>query len=99
MRARISEELALLRRNYGDDVQYLEIGDWFLVPRYPAPEPCLPRQTGVCFSLRPGYPGAEPYGFFVSSELRFNHQPFNASSPPSPPPFPGSWIFFSWSPE
>ena|ERR1700687_5435178 len=99
MRERMEQELTLLRRHYGDDVQYLESGDWFLLPSYPVPTPCIPNLTRISFNLRPGYPGAEPYGFFASAELRFDRQQFNAGSPPAAPPFPGSWIFFSWAPD
>jgi hypothetical protein len=99
MRERICQELALLRRHYGNDVQYRESGDWFLLPRYPAPAPCAPNPTQISFALRPGYPGAEPYGFFVSEDLRFNGQKFNSVAPSGMPPFPGQWIFFSWAPD
>jgi hypothetical protein len=99
MRERIAQELALLRRHYGEDVEYQEHGDWFLVPRYPTPEPCQCPSTPVTFNLRPGYPGAEPYGFFAPSELRFGGQPYQAGSPAVAPPFSGQWTFFSWSPD
>lgn len=99
MRERIAQELALLRRHYGEDVEYREQGDWFLVPRYPTPELCQCLSTSVTFNLRPGYPGAEPYGFFAPSELRFGGKPYQAGSPSVAPPFPGQWTFFSWAPE
>ncbi len=99
MRERLAEELALLRRHYGGDVEYRECGDWFLIPRYPTPAKCTPSLASVCFGLKPGYPGIEPYGFFAATDLLFEGQPFSGTSAAAPPPFPGSWTFFSWSPE
>jgi hypothetical protein len=99
IRERISQELALLRHHYGDDVEYLESGDWFFIPRYPVPRPWIPEMAPFSFSLKPGYPGAEPYGSCASRELRFNGSPLNGALPQVAPPFPGEWIFISWSPE
>ena len=97
MRDRLAQELVLLQHQYGEDVEYREAGEWFLIPRYPVPAPCYPRPSPVCFNLRPGYPGIEPYGFFVSADLRYDVRAFNASAPPAPPLFPGAWLFFSWA--
>lgn len=100
MRERIKQELSLLRCHYGDDVEYLEKdGDWFHIPRYSMPSSCSPLIAPVCFSLKPGYPGVEPYGFFIASTVSFNGAKFPGGSAPSPPPFTGQWIFLSWSPD
>lgn len=99
MRERIASELTLLRRHYGNDVEYLEQGDWFFVPRYPAPEACGCRLTSIAFNLRPGYPGAEPYGFFAPSTLCFAGRPYQSGSANAPPPFAGQWTFFSLAPD
>lgn len=99
MRDRIVQELSLLRRHFGNEVEYREPSDWFLIPQYPAPAQCVPNPLEVCFSLRPGYPGTEPYGFFIIETARFDGQPFKSGSAPAQPLFSGSWIFFSWAPE
>ena len=99
VRERIAQELALLRRYYGGDVEYVEAGDWVLLPRYPVPPPCSPSPAPISFNLRPGYPGIEPYGFYARADLQFNRQRYNPASAQSNPPFDGQWIFFSWAPE
>ena len=99
MRERIAQELELLRRYYGVDVEYVEAGDWFLLPRYPAPMPCTPSPARISFNLRPGYPGIEPYGFFATDDLNFNGQKYNSAAAQVTPPFSGHWMFFSWAPD
>jgi hypothetical protein len=99
MRERIQQELALLKQRYGEEVFYVAEGDWFLIARYPLPDSCQPRVTQVCFNLKPGYPGVEPYGFFVAAGVTCNGVAVVAGSAPAPPPFPGQWTFVSWAPE
>jgi hypothetical protein len=95
----MKDELKLLQRHFGSDVEYREPGDWFLIPRYPTPARCSPRLAAACFSLRAGYPGVEPYGFYMSTGLLFDTQGYATANTAVPPPFSGAWTFFSWSPD
>lgn len=105
MRARIEQELALLRRQY-PDVQHQEHAgaDWFLLPRYPFPPGwCVNneaiRQAPVCFRIVATYPTGEPYGFCGPAGINFKGKsPGNPGSPVDPP-FEGGWQHFSWAPE
>lgn len=57
-------------------------------------------QAEACLALQlpPGYPGNGPYGFHVSPplELQCGGKIQNATAS-SEPPFPGTWLKFSWS--
>ena len=105
MRPRIGQELAVLRQHYGSDVEHTEVAgdDWFRLPRYPLPPGWRIGETAVTevpvtFFVGAGHPGAVPYGFLVPEGLNFKGaQPSNTGAPPKPPPFPGSWMHFSWS--
>jgi len=104
MRPRIEQELALLRRHFLD-VQHAETAgdDWFRLPCYPlcpgwriAETPVT--HTEVAFHAAAGHPGTAPYGFLTPVGLNFNGAaPGNTGGPPKAPPFPGSWLHFSWS--
>jgi hypothetical protein len=106
MRARISHELALLRRHFGD-VEHAESNgeDWFRLPRYVLPDGWrigdkAVSELPVCFLVKGNYPGDAPYGFLTPAGLNFKGvAPNNTGAPPSPPPFSGEWLHFSWSVE
>ncbi len=76
-------------------------GDWFMIPDYTVPEGWVPEPIAVAFRAQEGYPGAQPYGFWVPLGTRFNDQKPESYTEPakSNPPFPGQWGFFSWSPQ
>lgn len=98
MNARLLAELELLRGHY-DAVEFYENGNWFLVGKYNAPRPWTPNRIDVVFSVTTGYPGAQPYGFFVPASMRHNGRPPTAGSAKATPPFEGDWIFLSWQPN
>ena len=100
MEARINEELALLRRHY-DAVEYIETSEihWFRVEAVRTAPNWSSDTTVVAFSVTQGYPGAEPYGFYVPIELMYGGHPPDEHSAPYQPPFTGTWRFLSWSPE
>lgn len=96
---RIPEEVALLRLHY-EAVEYEEASGqhWFHVSGFRTPKDWSPDVIAVAFSVTPGYPGAQPYGFYVPEGLRYRGQTPAAHRAPHPPPFPGQWIFLSWQP-
>jgi len=104
MRARIEQELALLREHY-PDVEHKELDgeDWFRLPRYGFPPGWQVGQTAIeeseiAFQVKADYPGAPPYGFLVPTNLNFKGAaPTNTGAPPKQPPFAGNWLHFSWS--
>lgn len=100
MVSRIEEELALLRRHY-ERVDFIDRNQtlWFCVHGYQLFEPCSLQEISVVFSISVGFPGTDPYGFFVPGELTYDGQAYIGKTTPSPPPFPGKWQFFSWAPE
>jgi hypothetical protein len=104
MRARIAEELTLLREYY-EDVAHVEHGgeDWFQVPRYAFPPGWalsgVPASHGIIiFKVGAGHPTAAPYGFATEASITFNGATPNNISPLATP-FPGNWVIFSWSPD
>lgn len=100
MTPRIAEELELLRLHY-TFVDHVEANNlhWMRVMPVRMPENCLPDRTEVVFAVTQGYPGAEPYGFFIPRTLTVNGGVPKEHGPPHPPPFAGQWRFLSWSPE
>jgi hypothetical protein len=101
MTPRIEEELALLRRRYGD-LEYQEQGQWVKLPSYPVAHPGANRkETPIVFQIPQGYPGAQPYGFYVPAGLLLGvARPGSYTEPAqNAPPFGGAWGFFSWSPD
>ena len=106
MRARIDEELALLRQVYGEVGHVEQAGeDWFHLPRYAVP---VGWRIGgeavdhlpVAFLIKGDYPGAAPYGFLLPKGVNFGGTlPNNTGDPPKAVPFPGEWLHFSWSVE
>jgi hypothetical protein len=97
--SRLTEELALLRSNYSA-VDYLEANSlhWFQVQDFRMPDACSPNIVPVVFSVTQGYPGGEPYGFFVPRNMTVGGSAPGEAGPPHPPPFSGDWRFLSWSP-
>ena len=55
--------------------------------------------TDLAFQILPTYPGAPPYGIYVSAGILFKDQrPDNYTEPAATqPPFGGSWGLFSWT--
>ena len=103
MRARLKEELALLRQQYGE-VEHVEVAgvDWFRLPRYQLPKGWRSGsgpvdEIPIVFPIEASFPGTRPYGFLSPANFNFNGvAPNNTSAPPKPPPFNGGWIQFSW---
>jgi len=88
---RIEEELRLLGHHY-DDVDRQERGglQWFRVADLRTPEDWSPGTIDVVFSVTQGYPGAQPYGFFVPVTLMRAGAPPSEHAAPHQPPFPGT---------
>lgn len=100
MATRIESELALLRQHF-DCVEHAfeERMHWFQVQPLKMPEGWAPSQISVVFCVTESYPGIEPYGFFVPTELKLDSAPPTGCEAPHQPPFEGSWRFLSWAPE
>jgi len=100
MNERIKEELELLRRSYSN-IEYIDTGQWVKIKDYPIPAGLSwnRQATDVCFQIPAGYPGAQPYGFYVPAGIQFNgNLPDSYREPAqSSPPFEGTWGLFSWS--
>jgi hypothetical protein len=105
MRARIEQELALLRERYPDIEHRENAGeDWFRLPRYRFPdgwrvngEPIS--EAPIVFKIGAAYPSGEPYGFAAPAGINFKGSPPGNPGSPVNPPFDGSWQHFSWSPD
>jgi hypothetical protein len=105
MRARLAEELDLLRHCY-PDVEHKEVGgeDWFRLPRYAFPAGWeiggnMIDTGAIVFKIGASYPIGEPYGFATPAGIAFKGAaPGNTGSPVSPP-FDGEWQHFSWAPD
>ena len=105
MRARISEELALLRETFGEvDHVEAEGADWFRIKRYPFPTGWAAKQgeiehAEVLFNANASYPTGDPYAFWAPLGLLFNGQaPQNVTVVPNAA-FGGQWLQFSWAPD
>ena len=105
MRARIEQELALLRQHY-PDIEHKEHGgeDWFRLPRYPFPagwriNDAAISETSIVFKIVAAYPTGEPYGFGASAGINFNGTPPNNTGSAVASPFEGAWQHFSWAPD
>src|SRR5258707_15201513 len=96
MSDRIERELTLLRRHY-PELESWDEGQWVLIPRYSMPAGIWDHDEGaVAFQIPLGYPGNQPYGFYVRPRVRLK----NGSSPntctnSAGPPFGGDWLKFS----
>jgi hypothetical protein len=99
MSGRVTEELDVLRTRF-PDLQYVESGQWILIPRYSFPPGWTAASPEIATQLPPPYPATPPYGIYVHSGIRFRGAtPANYAEPASnQPPFGGSWGVFSWSP-
>lgn len=105
MRARMEQELGLLRECYAD-IEHKEHGgeDWFRLPRYPFPpgwrigEAAI-SEAPVVFRIVAAYPTGEPYGFATPAGINFDGNPPQNTGSPVNYPFEGSWQHFSWSPD
>lgn len=97
--ARLDQELILLQGRFGAVVRQ---GEWFLVPEYAIHGPGWSyERMPVSFRAQVGYPGANPYGFYVPADLKCSGatpQSFQAA-PADRPPFEGTWGMFSWAPQ
>jgi hypothetical protein len=106
MRARIEDELKLLRAVYGT-VEHAEAGgeDWFRISSYSIPQGWLLNgelvsKIPVVFLIKGDYPGGAPYGFLSPAGLTFGGKPPQSTGgPPKAVPFTGDWLHFSWQPE
>ena len=100
MNKRMNDELALLRQHYAK-VDYLAANamHWFMVQMLKTPDKWSPVEIPGVFAVTEGYPGAQPYGFFVPDALNLNGKPPSEHQAPHPPPFEGKWRFLSWQPE
>jgi len=97
MATRIEDELALLRRHFGD-LEYRPEGQWIRLPAYHLPELWEPADAALCFQVPVQYPAGPPYGFFVSPAPRLKSgAQLQNCAPSSEPPFLGGWMKFSWS--
>ena len=100
MQERIDLELALVKERF-PNVEYQPEGRWVLVISYPLPEGWNRETTDIAFQIGNGYPGAQPYGFYVPSGILFQGTVPGSYTDPAPnqPPFEGPWGFFSWAPK
>lgn len=100
MNTRIKAELALLRQHFDHIEHVLEDRmHWFKVQSLKMPEGWAPAKVPVVFSVTEGYPGVQPYGFFVPVELNLAGESPTEHSAPHQPSFGGTWRFLSWTPE
>ena len=93
-------ELELVRGRF-PNVEYQPEGRWVRITSYPLPEDWSRETTDVAFQIGDGYPGAQPYGFYVPSGILFQGTTPGSYTDPAPnqPPFEGPWGFFSWAPK
>lgn len=105
MRARMVEELTLLRENFAG-VEHLEQAgeDWFMLPRYSFPAGWRIGQdaiefASVAFKILAAYPSAEPYGFLAPAGVNFKGSPPGNAGSAIKVPFSGEWQHFSWQPD
>ena len=105
MRARIEQELSLLRRHYPEIEHKEHAGeDWFRISRYPFPSDWRINETSITeapivFKIVATYPTGEPYGFAAPAGINFKGQPPSNPGSAVAPPFEGSWQHFSWAPD
>jgi Prokaryotic E2 family E len=102
MTERLEKELALLRAVFPDSEFHDVEGGWFHIQHYTVQfGGWTQSEVAVCFHVPDGYPGVNPYAFWVSPPLRLagtNRRPVNDYLEPSRTPFPGIWGKFSWTP-
>lgn len=100
MSARVSHELALLKRHW-PDLEYLAADHWVRLPPQPVPSGWSHDTAELCFRI-PADPATQPYGFYVTPVLLLTtsgtcRSPSNYTAPAATP-FEGEWAMFSWSP-
>lgn len=97
---RLEQELVLLKKNFGEvDHQQVNGLHWFRIRAYQMPAGWNPSPGPVVFSVQTGYPGVQPYAFYVSADLSLNGAVPAHRDPPHQPPFPGNWRALSWTCE
>jgi len=98
---RIKEEIILIRKYY-PNLEHDNERRWVIIHDYLLPKDMHWNKNAidVCFFIPNGYPGTNPYGFYVPSDLRYGDQPPNNynPSPDNKPPFSGNWSLISWMP-
>lgn len=106
MRARISEELTLLRKYYPNIEHAEKEGeDWFRLPHFRLPPGFRINADNVdeipiVFPVKADFPGSSPYGFLVPAGLNSGGNSLgNSGAPPKQPPFSGQWLHLSWTCE
>ena len=100
MSERILQEIEILKKFYSS-IEFNDDKNWALIPSYRLPTGYGwgPEIIPVCLMIPNGYPGTNPYGIYVPSDIKVNGQVpgnFN-SSPGNLPPFKGSWGILSWT--
>jgi hypothetical protein len=103
MRLRIEQELTLLRK-HDPSIEALEHDGvwWFRLRNRTLPTGWTPATVEIAFREPQGYPGTNPYGFYVSPPPRLtatNQHSSNNYREPEATPFGGTWGFFSWEPD
>lgn len=98
MQARLSEELSLLRRYFGE-IDFVDPSSWIRVAKYRLGGLWEPSEVSVAYQVPAGFPGMPPYGFYVQQTPRLNGAPLQGSAPPNKPPFAGDWLHISWAAE
>lgn len=91
------EEVALLR-TYFPDAEYREEGRWLLLPHYRLPKnhAWATPEVALAVQFPAAYPGQKPYGFHISPPLTVGGVGPQNAQPSTEPPWPGSWVKFSW---
>ena len=90
----------MLRKHYTKvDCRFLDGMHWIRVNFLKTPNGWSPNEIPVVFSVTEGYPGVQPYGFFVPVGLTpTGHIPVK-SDVSSLNAFKGEWRFLSWTSE
>jgi hypothetical protein len=98
MDERIEEELALLRRHYGE-LDYRPEGRWVRVWPVVTGAGWSQDPVAAAFQIPVGFPGTPPYGFYVCSGLAHEGKQPQSYQPraSTQPPFEGDWAMFSWA--
>lgn len=98
--ARMEAELNLLRPHY-TTVEYTVADEmyWFRVEPVRTAQGWSSEATPVVFSVTSGYPGAEPYGFYIPEKLSYENAPPAEHTAQHQSPFSGIWRFLSWAPD
>src|SRR4051812_25136925 len=105
MRPRIAQELALLRRTFGE-VDHVELdgNDWFRIRRYQFPADWTingesVEHAPILFMANASYPTGDPYGFWAPAGLQYKGGPLANVTEAENVAFGGQWTQFSWAPD